>query len=494
MLISYRDPANQFTELDLPHEGGVIGYDEGNFIILDEIGVSALHLRLSAVNHHLFAEDLKSLNGSYLNRTLLTEKTEINDGDAILVGMVLLRFKKYSHSWSVTAIRQDRSRFVVDKAEVSGKLDTEDDNATAVTVIASTDVKEIISSRDFSKLSRDSFQKLPPLNPGNVSLDMLQGLGKYRMIRKIASGGMGVVFLAKHKVMNSYRALKVLPDSMRQNKNNCFERFIREARIASEIRHPNIVGVMDVEIDPMKAVSYIVMEFIDGGTLRHILKAQQTLPEIQALFIVREIAEALNVIEKHKIVHRDIKPDNIMFTRSGEVKLADLGIAKTADEDVNLTKTNMMLGTPAYLSPEQIEACKDVDIRSDIYSLGATLYEMLTGSAPYAGKNLYDIFQKMISETIVDPRKKNPHVSPATARIVMKMLHKNPARRYQTPQELLEALDAVLPRYSASVVQEIVRAAVLGTGLPDGVKATVSSGMSATFDKILRIFKFSAGR
>ena len=123
---------------------------------------------------------------------------------------------------------------------------------------------------------------------------------------------MGVVFLAKHKVMNTYRALKVLPNSVKEDNYDFFERFIREARIASDIRHPNIVGVMDVETDYAQKVSYIVMEFIDGGTLRRILKTQGTLAEIQALLIVKSVAEALKFINEHKIIHRDIKPDNII--------------------------------------------------------------------------------------------------------------------------------------------------------------------------------------
>ena len=501
MLISYCNTQNQFMELELPPAGGVIGYDEANFIIIDEIGVSSLHMRLSSADGKLFAEDLQSLNGTYLNRNLLTEKTEVKNGDSILIGLVLLCFEKNNESWSITAIRQDSSLFIVDESEASTDTEINEEVATAVTIIASNDIKDAIKSGNVSKFQNDSLQKIPLQKSASFSFDALQELGKYKIIKKIGKGGMGVVFLAKHKVMNTYRALKVLPHSVKEDNYDFFERFMREARIASEIRHPNIVGVMDAETDTIQDVSYIVMEFIDGGTLRRILKIQKTLPEIQALLIVKSVAEALKSIAEHKIIHRDIKPDNIMFTRNGDVKLADLGIAKSEEEDVNLTKNDIMIGTPAYLSPEQIETPKDVDIRSDIYSLGATLYEMLTGTTPYAGKNTYDILQKMISESIVDPRKKNPFVSAVTAKIVMKMLHKNPAKRYQTPQALLDALHEVLQRYPVSVVQSIIRAAVLGTELPHGVKKTVSSGMMANINfmffscrqSIAGIFSASAG-
>ena len=491
MLITYCDTQKRVSDLEIPSQGGIFGYAESNFVILDEIGVSAMHMRLSFINNQLFIEDLQSLNGTYVNRKLISEKTELHHGDFVFVGFALLCFKKNSDSWSVTASRQDSSLFIVDESEPTTDTEIKEDVPTAVTIIASNDIKEAIKSGDVGKLQNVPLQNIVPAKPTNFSFDALQELGKYKIIKKIGKGGMGVVFLAKHKVMNTYRALKVLPHSVKEDNYDFFERFMREARIASEIRHPNIVGVMDAETDSIQDVSYIVMEFIDGGTLRRILKIQKTLPEVQALLIIKSVAEALKAIADHKIIHRDIKPDNIMFTRHGDVKLADLGIAKNEEDDVNITKNDMMIGTPAYLSPEQIENPKDVDIRSDIYSLGATLYEMLTGTTPYAGKNTYDILQKMISESIVDPRRKNPRVSAITAKIVMKMLHKNPAKRYQSPQALLDALNQVLQRYPGSMVQEIIRAAVLGTELPHGVKQYVSSGLKATINFMFFSFRQS---
>ena len=491
MLISYCDIKNQVMLLELPPAGGIIGYDESNFIVLDEIGISSLHFRLSSVDEKLFAEDLQSLNGTYLNCNLLAEKTEVRSGDSILIGLVLLCFEKNNNSWEITAVRQNSSLFIVDESESFTGTENNEDISTAVTIIASDNVKQALKSGNANLLQNDSFRKITPEKSAVFSFDSLQELGKYKIIREIGKGGMGVVFLAKHKVMGTYRALKVLPHSVKEDNYDFFERFMREARIASEIRHANIVGVMDAETDSAQDVSYIVMEFIDGGTLRRILKKQKTLPEIQALLIVKSVAEALASIAEHKIIHRDIKPDNIMFSRHGEVKLADLGIAKSEEEDINLTKNDIMIGTPAYLSPEQIETPRDVDIRSDIYSLGATLYEMLTGTTPYAGKNTYDILQKMISESIADPRKKNPFVSAVTARIVMKMLHKNPAKRYQSPRALSDALDEVLPRYPAAVTQNIIRAAVLGTELPQGIKKTISSGIMANIHFMVFSFRQS---
>ncbi len=484
MLISYCDIENNFTELELPDSGGIIGYAENNFIVIDALGISSMHMRLTVDGNSIFVEDLQSLNGTYLNEQLLTGKTAISHGDSILIGVVNLKFEKNPDYWEITAFCRDSSLFVVEESEPLSLEETDNGVSTAVTIIASSEVKAAIQSGDLQTLQAQTDCQLAPVQLPSFSFDSLQELGKYKIIKKIGKGGMGVVFLAKHKIMNTYRALKVLPHTVKEEHYDFFERFMREARLASEIRHPNIVGVMDAETDPVQKVSYIVMEFIDGGTLRRILKNQAPLPEIQALLIVKSITEALSAVAEHKIIHRDIKPDNIMFTRNGDVKLADLGIAKNEDDDVNLTRNDIMIGTPAYLSPEQIETPKDVDIRSDIYSLGATLYEMLTGSTPYAGKNTYEILQKMVSESIVDPRKKNPLVSAITARIVMKMLHKNPAKRYQSPQALLKVLNEVLQRYDVSLGQSIIRSAVLGTDLPQGVKKRVASGLGATFSFI----------
>lgn len=478
MLISYCDLNKKFHQLQLPPEGGIFGYDTSNFVVLDELGISSMHMRLTAEGDKLFVEDLQSLNGTMIKGRMISEKTELRQRGSVLIGSVLLRIEKNCGTWFVTAIRQNDSMFSVEESLPVFETAIQEENATAVTVIASNDIKEAIKTGDSEILKQVLHPETAPVNPG--SFDALQELGKYKLMKKIGKGGMGVVFLAKHKVMNTYRALKLLPHSIKEEHYDFFERFMREARIASEIRHPNIVGVMDAETDTQQQVSYIVMEFIDGGTLRRILKNQKVLPEIQALLIIRSVAEALKAIAEHKIIHRDIKPDNIMFTRHGDVKLADLGIAKNEEDDTTLTRNNMMIGTPAYLSPEQIETPKDVDIRSDIYSLGATLYEMLTGTTPYAGENTYAILQKMISDPIVNPRKKNPAISSITAKVVLKMLQKNPAKRYQSPQALLETLNRILPRYSSSTVQSIVRAAVLGTALPPEVKPAITSSFGAS--------------
>ena len=492
MLLLYRDIQNNFIEIELPLEGGIFGYGADNFIILDAVGVSGKHMRLSAVEDRLFIEDLQSLNGTYINQKLLSEKKQLFDGDQVQIGLLQLRFNATGfNSWSITAEKPSNSIFSVDQYELTEFQETEEEFSTAVTVIASPEIKAAIKSGNISALQAvDEFSNSQVVSSGTrFSLENLKTLGKYKIVKKIGKGGMGVVFLARHKVLNSYRALKVLPHSVKEENYDFYERFMREARIASDIRHPNIVGVMDAEADVEQDVSYIVMEFIDGGNLRRILKIQKKLPEIQVLLIARSIAAALKGIAEHNIIHRDIKPDNIMFTRHGEVKLADLGIAKNDNDDANITQSDAMIGTPAYLSPEQIENPKEVDIRSDIYSLGATLYEMLTGSPPYTGKNTYDIVHKMLSESIPDPRLKNPAISSIAAQIVMKMLQKNPSKRYQSPQALINVLDRILPHYSDSEVQEIIKSAVLGTSLPKGVNGSLTPGLGSLMSFLFFSFR-----
>ena len=479
MLLLYRDIQNNFIEVELPQEGGIVGYGADNFIVLDAIGISGKHMRLSSKGEHLFIEDLQSLNGTYINQKLLSEKTQLSDGDIVQIGLLQLRFNTGFNLWSMTAEKPENSIFSEDKYDTIEFQESEEEFSTAVTVIASPEIKAALKSGDISALQTFESHQNANSAGARFSLENLKELGKYKIIKKIGKGGMGIVFLARHKVLNSYRALKVLPHSVKEENYDFYERFMREARIASDIRHPNIVGVMDAEADIEQDVSYIVMEFIDGGNLRRILKIQKKLPEIQVLLIARSIAAALKGIAEHSIIHRDIKPDNIMFTRHGEVKLADLGIAKNDNDDANITQSDAMIGTPAYLSPEQIENPKEVDIRSDIYSLGATLYEMLTGSPPYTGKNTYDIVHKMLSESIPDPRLKNPAISSVTAHIVMKMLQKAPSKRYQSPQALINVLDRILPHYSDNDVQEIIKSAVLGTSLPKGINASLASGVGA---------------
>ena len=299
-------------------------------------------------------------------------------------------------------------------------------------------------------------------------------LGKYRIVKRLGKGGMGEVYLAKHEQLDILRAIKVLPDDLAKKNSQFFSRFLREAKTACEIRHSNIVNVMDVETDPVYGISYIVMEFVDGGDVRGLLKSSGRLTVDQTLVIVESVASALAAASEYGIVHRDIKPDNIMLTKRGEVKLADLGIAKSGDDDVQLTRTNVMMGTPAYLSPEQAKDAKHVDIRADIYSLGATMFEMLTGRIPYPGDSVYNILAKLHTDPVPNPCDFNPDVPPEIGKITMTMMAKKPDHRYQSAAELLEVLSRCRAHQKTVIeAQQIIREAIQTAYGTDAVRPSV---------------------
>ena len=266
-------------------------------------------------------------------------------------------------------------------------------------------------------------------------------IGKYRVERCLGIGGMGEVYLVRHIYLNSLRALKLLRmDVATQDPVFC-ERFLREARIASRVQHKNLVAVMDVENDTESGFFYIVMEYVNGNSLRDILK-NGPLPEDQAIHIVSEVAEALGAAAEFHLVHRDIKPANVMISREGEVKLADLGIAKASDDDVSVTLTmdNTLIGTPAYSSPEQCRNSHTVDTRADIYSLGATLYEMVTGIPPFSGANSFDTIAHVLHDEPTDPALLNPKLSQGLTALIRWMMARKPEDRPQNIAELQEEL------------------------------------------------------
>ena len=433
-----------------------LGFEESNSIAVSDEGVSGRHAVLKEEGDDLFIRDCGSRNGTFLNHKKVSDSQKIASGDIIQLGCRMIRVDFYpDHKVTLNFISTDPR---------------EDDSidATAVTIMPVAPPEQPPAPEPSNAgepertmaLSETQMANMPSATKGMFSEG--NEIGKYIVIKRIGKGGMGEVYLAKHKTLGTYRALKILPKELMDDNTKFLERFIREAKLASEIRHPNVVGVMDVETDSSHGLPYIVMEYIDGGSLRDSLATNKKLSEEQAVVIVEAIASALRAAEEHKVVHRDIKPDNIMFTKQGEVKLADLGIAKNDDKENELTKTNMMIGTPAYLPPEQAQNAKGVDGRADIYSLGATFYEMLTGQHPYPGNNTIEILHKLFSDPVPDPRKVNPEVSPASAAIVMKMLAKNPKDRFQNANELLETMDKTFPPHTSYEAGELIKKVIAG--------------------------------
>ena len=267
-------------------------------------------------------------------------------------------------------------------------------------------------------------------------------LGGFQIIRHIASGGMGEVYLARQVSLQREVALKTLSNKYTNNPE-VVQRFLLEVRATASLEHPNIVTLF--EAGKTKGICFLAMAFVDGISLDRLLEKQERLDEREALRIVHTIAEALDYAwRKQKLLHRDIKPANIMLDRQGQVRLLDLGIAKRPNDDFQLTRRGIASGTPHYMSPEQARGQDDLDFRSDMYALGATLFHLVTGSFPFDAPNMVEVLTKHLSEPLRDPRELNHELSDGAARLIRIMMAKNRDDRHSSWQWLLRDVDRVL--------------------------------------------------
>jgi serine/threonine protein kinase len=269
----------------------------------------------------------------------------------------------------------------------------------------------------------------PRSNNNNVLSD------RYELKEQLGAGGMAEVYLGRDRVLGRTIAIKTLL-SQYGGDPHFIERFRLEAQHAAALNHPNVVSVYDTGSD--NGTHYIVMEYVEGKTLRDIIREEGPLLPERVAEIGADVCAGLSFAHSHGIVHRDIKPANIMVTPGGAVKVADFGIARAVSGDT-VTQTAMVLGTAQYFSPEQAQSAP-VDARSDIYSLGVVLYEMLTRQVPFTGSSPVAIAYKHVKEAPILPSRLNPDVPPALESIVMKAMAKNPDNRYQSAQEMREDL------------------------------------------------------
>lgn len=262
--------------------------------------------------------------------------------------------------------------------------------------------------------------------------------GRYELIQKIGDGGMAVVYKAKDKLLNRYIAIKILRPEF--TKDEVFvENFKRESQAAAKLSHPNIVGVYDVGKEGN--INYIVMELVDGRPLSDIIAEEAPMDYRTVINIARQVASALSVAHKNKIIHRDVKPHNILMTKDGVAKLADFGIAKAVN-DATLSTGSKVIGSIHYFSPEQARG-NYVDERSDIYSLGIVMYEMITGRVPFDGDNPVTVALKHINEDVIPPSEFVSGIPPALERCIMKCTDKFQTNRYSSADELIEELDNI---------------------------------------------------
>ena len=288
-------------------------------------------------------------------------------------------------------------------------------------------------------------------------------LGKYKLLKKLGQGGMGEVYLAEDSKLGRQAAIKVLSKAL-AGKGDFVERFYREARSMAKMNHDNAVSVYDVDQD--NGVHYVAMEFVDGKSMQGWMDKLGKLSVGDALHVTLRCAEALQVAHNQSMVHRDIKPDNVMLTSKGKVKVADFGLAKVTDEDMSMTQSGTGLGTPYYMAPEQARNAKYVDGRTDIYALGITLYYFVTGKLPFSGNSALEVIMNKEKGQFTAARKLNPEVPERLDLIIDKMIAKDLNTRCKDCSEAIKLLSSLgLESPSLSFIDA-----------PDKVVQTASAG------------------
>jgi serine/threonine protein kinase len=270
----------------------------------------------------------------------------------------------------------------------------------------------------------------------------LNRVGNYDLVEKIAEGGMGTVYKGRDRTSGEYVAIKLLASHMTSNPTY-LQRFQKEYTTARALEHPNIVRAIEQSFDGGRP--YLVMEFVDGESLGQRLERAGRLPEEEAIRIIVQTAQGLERAHRQGLIHRDVKPDNIMLTRTGEVKLADLGLVKEMESDLNLTRTGRGLGTPHFMAPEQFRNAKHADVRCDVYSLGATLYMMVTGQMPFAALAPLDAWMKKVNNELPPARKLVPSISERTNWAIRRAMDANPDKRPHSCNEFVEDLTGSKP-------------------------------------------------
>lgn len=333
---------------------------------------------------------------------------------------------------------------------------------------------------------------------------MISQLGRYNIIGELGQGAMGTVYKAVDPLIDRIVAIKTINLSLALDEKDEYEsRFYQEAKAAGRLSHPNIVTIYDV--GKSGEIAYIAMEFLQGRELRDVLNDGKRMPVEQVINIVAQVAQGLAYAHEYGIVHRDVKPSNIMIVRDGHVKITDFGIARMASAAVR-TQTGMVLGSPKYMSPEQVVG-KLTDQRSDIFSLGVMLYEMLTGQAPFAGENINAIMYQTLNSVPPPPSTLSPNVPEMLNFIVAKALAKKLEHRYQDAKEFAGDLYACrdrlprpttlhdLARPSASFNaprQEVTPAGKHVDTSEDESKPVATLGLSSVFDSAAATMRLAA--
>src|SRR5688572_1848742 len=312
---------------------------------------------------------------------------------------------------------------------------------------------------------------MAPLSPG-AGLSLLEKdtsvpekIGQYTIVSQLGRGGMGIVYKAKDDALNRFVAIKVLTEQLTDD-DTFLQRFVREAQAAAGVSHPNLVQIFHIGEDAQKH-PYFVMEYVSGRSLNHVVRADGRIGNPRASQIILQAAHGLAAAHDQGIIHRDIKLANLMLDDRGIVKIADFGLALPVDAENRLTATGMMVGTPGYLSPEQCRGEK-VDGRTDIYALGITFYELLSGSPPFRGESPLALLRQILDEEPPDITSLNPSVDAESRRILQKMIAKDRQQRYQNCHELVADLEEYLAKHG-------VRSVTAGLATPKPATAEIAA-------------------
>lgn len=347
-----------------------------------------------------------------------------------------------------------------------------------------------ISREDLSLALRDQVlkdQKIGKLliNQGSITKDEARKILKcqkrdgpiegYVLIQRIGSGGMGTVYKSTQKSLNRTVAIKILN---REAAGNDIQRrrFIQEAHLLAQLQHPNLIQCFD--IGESNDLVYLVMEFVEGRNAREVLNHEGRYDEETALTYLAQCLEGMIHYHEKSIIHRDIKPENLLLSEEGVMKITDLGLSKQLTNDLFLTRVGKTVGTPYYISPELAKGQASIDIRSDLYSLGATFYHLMCGVPPFDGDSSAEILTKHVREDAEKPSKWNEELSKSVDHILLKMLEKAPKKRYQDPEEALADVQSLLDngKLSSEVTRRrttSINAAVRQSGVrPTGVRSS----------------------
>lgn len=299
-------------------------------------------------------------------------------------------------------------------------------------------ITDVPMTRKLDRVPEAPFADVPVQLPPAGRERLPRPFGEYELLEEIARGGMGVVYKARQSALDRIVALKMILPGQLQAESS-LQRFYREARAAAKLDHPNIVPVY--AIDKCEDRHYFTMAFIETGSLKSMVQSRGPLPAEEAVALMIGVAEGVDFAHQRGLIHRDLKPDNVLIDPQGRPRIADFGLAKEMAEEKGLTASNAIVGTPAYMAPEQaLGGNRQVGTPADIYALGGILYFLLTGKPPFQGDTLTEILCQVVKEAPKSPRLLNPHIPPHLEAICLICLEKEPANRYPSAAALAEAL------------------------------------------------------